>query len=238
VIRRTSKNLMEKISGNAKAATSQLLAEKRRNGPTCNALGRAAVAFFFLPNLPEESNRSLRWKEAVVAYLLSLDTVANAADFFAGKWDRRLKRNQSRDVLKLLINKFYGACHGHIFKARVRASHAALADTLDLSREWTCTLIGRLRDAGWIETDAPRLPDGKQEVTIFRPGRMLKRLLVLLIESHWNKAHPRSRVNNSRQESPTQQEVVKAKAFLHALKEDLLAQIGRGGGGSPPKGVF
>src|SRR5215204_994765 len=118
-----------------------------------------------------------------MAGTLSLDTLISASTFFVAKWTPALKLNQSRDVLRLVVNKLYGASQGNLFHARMRCSHAALAASCELSREWTCTLIGRLRQAGWRETSAPRLPDGKQEVTTFRPGRMLKRLLVMLLKS-------------------------------------------------------
>jgi hypothetical protein len=152
---------------------------------------------------------------------ISLDTIISSAVFFAAKWNPDLKRSQSRDILRAIINKLYGANRGAIFHAQARCSHAGLAATLDLSREWTCKLIGRLRDTGWIQTSAPRRPDGTQEITIFRPGRMLKRLLVMLLKS--KQRRPSSRVNNSSQKIPTQQEVERNKTFLADLR-DTLAQ--------------
>lgn len=156
---------------------------------------------------------------------LSLDTINAAATFFAAKWQPSLKRSQSRDVLTLIVSKLYGVSHGHIFNAHVRCSHAALAHTVDLSREWTCKLIARLRASGWVRTEAPRLPDGTQEVTIFRPGRMLKRLLVMLLKSKQRQKPSHSRVNDSSQKIPTKEEVEKNKAFLHNLRESLAAKF-------------
>ena len=155
---------------------------------------------------------------------LTLDTIISSVLFFAGKWTPELKRNQSRDVLRLVVAKLYGVSHGHIFHARVRASHAALGATLDLSREWTCTLIARLRQTGWISTHAPRLPDGTQEITTFRPGRMLKRLLVMLFTSR--QRHPASRVNDAVQKLPTPGEIERNKTFLQELRQSLLDKIG------------
>jgi len=154
---------------------------------------------------------------------LSLDTIISSSLFFSAKWSPDLKRNQSRDVLRAIVNKLYGSSHGVIFHANVRCSHAAIAESLDLSREWTCKLIGRLREAGWIKTHAPRLPDGKQEITIFRPGRMLKRLLVMLLRSRQRQHH--RRVNNRSQKIPTQQEVEKNKSFLSYLRERLTQKL-------------
>jgi hypothetical protein len=103
----------------------------------------------------------------------------------------------------------------------MRCSHAALADSLDLSREWTCKLIARLREARWITTEARRLPDGKQEVTIFRAGPTLKRLLVMLLRS--NQRHTKPRVNESSQKLPTKEDVEKNKSFL----ANLIAELGQ-----------
>ena len=150
---------------------------------------------------------------------LTLDTIISSSLFFAGKWEPTLRRSQSRDVLRAIINKLFGASRGSLFHANVRCSHAALAATLDLSREWTCTLIGRLREAGWIKTHAPRLPDGKQEITIFKPGRMLKRLLVMLLKSR-QRRHS-SHVNDCSQKIPTQEQIAKNKAFLADLRATL-----------------
>jgi hypothetical protein len=153
---------------------------------------------------------------------LSLDTLVSSGLYFAGQWSPTLKRNQSRDVLRLVLNKLYGASQGSLFHARMRCSHAALAASCDLSREWTCTLVGRLRQAGWIETSAPRLPDGKQEVTIFRPGRMLKRLLVMLLRSRQRR---QNRVNDCSQKTPTKEEVARSKAFLVELRQTLSQKL-------------
>lgn len=154
---------------------------------------------------------------------LTLDTIANAATFFAGRWAPSLKRNQSRDVLTAVINKLYGASRGSLFHSRMRCSHAALADSLGLSREWTCKMIGRLCDAGWLATSAPRLPDGKQEITIFRPGRMLKKLLVMLLKS--KQRFQKNRVNDSSQKIPNKEEREKGNALFHKLIEEVALKL-------------
>lgn len=123
--------------------------------------------------------------------VLALDAICNASFFFAGEWSPALKRNQSRDLLRHLLCRLYGASKGQLFHARLRASHASLAAELDLSREWVCKLSGRLQEAKWIEYTALRLPDGKHEIGCFRPGRMLKRLLCMLLGYR----KPKSRVN-------------------------------------------
>jgi hypothetical protein len=159
--------------------------------------------------------------------LLSLDGIANSASFFSGKWTPALKRNQSQQLLTLLITKFYWLCKenlftGNPFQARTQASHAALAASLDLSREWTCKLVAVLRESGWIETFAPRRPDGKlREITIFRPGRKLKKLLIMLRESRQH-----HRVNDRTQKIPTKQDVEKNKARFAGLIEQIGKKLG------------
>lgn len=155
---------------------------------------------------------------------LSLDTISNSATYFMGKWNKPLKLNQSNYVLSHIISKMFYASHGHVFNARIKASHAAIAGAVDLTREWTCTLIGRLRDAGWLRTEAPRLPDGTQEITTFRPGPMMKRLLVMLLKS---KQRSKNRVNDRQQKVPKKEEVEKGKAFLRNLVEELAAKMGK-----------
>lgn len=157
---------------------------------------------------------------------LTLDTIISAAFYFAGKWEAPLRRNQSRDVLRLILYKLYAAPGGSLFHRHARSSQAALADKLDLSREWVNKLLARLKLAGWIETTAPRLPDGKQEITQFRPGRMLKRVLVLLLKS---RQRQKSRVNTSSKLFPPRQDRARAKAFFADLIQTLGQKLG------PPK---
>lgn len=154
--------------------------------------------------------------------ILSLDTISNAATYFAGQWSPALKLNQSRDLLRLVLSKMYFPSQGNLFHARIRASHAALADSLDLSREWTCKLVGRLRAERWLETSAPRLPDGKQEISIFRPGRRLKKLLVMLLKS---KQRVKNRVNTSSQKIPSKEQIEKNLQFLRGLQQEIAGKM-------------
>jgi hypothetical protein len=152
--------------------------------------------------------------------VLTLDTICNSASYFVGQWTPELKRNQSRDLLTHLLSKMWYPCHGNLFNGRIRVSDAALADSLDLSREWTNTLKGRLCEAKWITTEAPRLPNGKQEITIIRAGKRLKRLLVMLLRS---KQRQKNRVNDSAQKIPTKEQIEKNKTFL----SNLIDEVGR-----------
>jgi hypothetical protein len=159
--------------------------------------------------------------------MLGLDTIISATFFFSGTWTPALRRNQSRDVLRLVLYKLYAPPGGSLFHRHARSSHAALAASCSLSREWVCTLIGRLREAGWLETTAPRLPDGKQEITSFRPGRMLKRLLVMLLRS---RQRHKSRANDCGQKAPTREQVEKNLHFLRELQESLAHKLAPPGG--------
>jgi hypothetical protein len=153
---------------------------------------------------------------------LSLDAICNSATYFSGKWSPELRRNQSRDVLRTVLSKLYGASHGSLFHARMRCSHAALAGACGLSREWTCKLVARLRAAGWVDTHAPRLAEGKQqEVSTFRPGRMLKRLLVMLLRSRQRSG----RVNDCSQKLPNKEDIEKGRQFLSELRSMLTRKL-------------
>jgi hypothetical protein len=155
-----------------------------------------------------------------MANAITLDTLISASTYFVAKWTPTLKLNQSRDVLRLVINKLYGASQGNLFHARIRCSHAALAASVGLSREWVCTLVGRLGRAGWLETLAPRLPDGRQEVTTFKPGPQLKRLLVMLLRSR-----QKSRANDQSQKLPSKEDIDKNKALLADLIKSLSQKL-------------
>lgn len=155
--------------------------------------------------------------------VLSLDTLCNAATYFVGQWTPDLKRNQSRDLLRLVLSKMYFPSQGNLFHARIRASHASLAASLDLSREWTCKLSRRLCESQWLVALAPRLPDGKQEISIYKPGKRLKKLLVMLLKS---KQRAKNRVNDSPQEFLSDQERVKRKGRFQEFVAEVAEKLG------------
>jgi Crp-like helix-turn-helix domain len=148
--------------------------------------------------------------------VLTLDAICNAAFYFAGEWSPALKRNQSRDLLRHVLCRLHGASKGQLFHARLRASHASLAHAVGLSREWVCKLSGRLVAAGWIEYTALRLPDGTYEIGVFRPGRMLKRLLCMLLGYRKSKR----RVNDFSHSFPLP-EIEREKSFSYTQKRRL-----------------
>jgi hypothetical protein len=160
--------------------------------------------------------------------VLALDNVLSAAHFFVGKWTPELKRNQSRDVLRHLLCRMYGVSKGNPFHATLRTSHTSIAAAVDLSREWTCKLLARIRTEGWLTYYAPRLPDGHFEVGVFRPGRRLKRLLCMLA-GYRRKSKPSSRVNSSSQFLPlSDSEREKVLSSLKKLRTDLSQRLKAG----------
>ena len=114
-----------------------------------------------------------------MAGTISLDNIISALFWALPEWTPELRRNASRDLLRHLVCKLYGASHGNLFGARVQASQDALAASVGVSREWACKLLARLELAGWLESYAPRLPDGHFLPCIFKPGGQLKRLLLV-----------------------------------------------------------
>ncbi|HEV8715462.1 MAG TPA: helix-turn-helix domain-containing protein [Candidatus Binatia bacterium] len=154
--------------------------------------------------------------------VIALDNIVSATFFFASKWTPALKRSQARDLLRLLVCKLYGVSRGYVFHAHMRASQASLAADLGISREWCNRLVGRLVEAGWLRYSAPRLPDGTFEVGTFRPGRMLKRLLCVLLG--YRRHHPH-RVKDPSQKLPTPKQVEENKRFFSQLLSDLSAKL-------------
>jgi hypothetical protein len=154
--------------------------------------------------------------------ILTLDNVVSASFFFAAKWTPGLKRSQARDLLRLLVCKLYGVSHGHVFHAQVRASQAGLAADLGISREWCNQLVGRLVESRWVHYTTERLPNGKFEVGVFRPGRTLKRLLCVLLG--YRQRRP-NHVNSPSQKIPTQRQVEENKRFFSQLLTDLAGKL-------------
>jgi hypothetical protein len=90
------------------------------------------------------------------------------------------------------------------------------------SREWCNQLVGRLVESRWVHYTAERLPNGKFEVGVFRPGRTLKRLLCVLLG--YRQRRP-NRVKDPSQKLPTQKQVEENKKFFSQLITDLSAQL-------------
>jgi len=138
--------------------------------------------------------------------VLALDNILSATFFFAGKWTPGFKRNQARDVLRFLLCRLYDQGRGRLMLAEVTLAQTTLARKLGLSRQWVGILLGRLQDAGWLECYAPTLDDGMRGSMIFRAGRQLKRLLVMLGKAKPCKTPTKSVAKTRWQFSPTPRE--------------------------------
>ncbi len=138
--------------------------------------------------------------------VLALDTILSATLYFAGKWHPELKRNQSRDLLRFLICRLYDAGRGKLVGTRLTLAQGTLARKVGLSRQWIGILLARLQGAGWIECYAPTLDDGMRGSTIFRAGRQLKRLLLMLSKAKPRKTPTKLAAKTRWQFSPTLRE--------------------------------
>jgi len=70
-----------------------------------------------------------------------------------------------------------------LVNARLTLAQTTLSKKLGISRQWVGELVSRLERAGWLEHSSPKLPDGTNGSSVWRVGRMLKRLLVMLGKS-------------------------------------------------------
>jgi hypothetical protein len=134
---------------------------------------------------------------------LALDTILSATFHFVTKWSPELKRNQSRDLLRFLVCKLYDQGRGELGNAQITLAQGTLARKLGLSRTWVNILVGRLKEAGWIDYYAPALLDGTRASSIFRVGNTLKRLLVMLAKAKPKKTRAKHPVKEAWQFSPT-----------------------------------
>jgi Mn-dependent DtxR family transcriptional regulator len=67
--------------------------------------------------------------------------------------------------------------------AQLSLAQTTLAHKLGISRQWVGTLVQRLEDEGWIEHYSPKLADGTNGSTLWRVGRLFKRLFIMLTKS-------------------------------------------------------
>ena len=125
---------------------------------------------------------------------ISVDTLCNAAVYFAGHWSPTLKRSQSRDVLRYFCYRFYFDDYHTLLQARCTPSQRRIALKLGISRQWSCKLIGRLADTGWLTVRQPRTHDGALAPCAYRPGPKLRKLLYMLLKS--SKSAIKSHVND------------------------------------------
>jgi hypothetical protein len=115
--------------------------------------------------------------------VLALDTILSATFHFSVKWSRDLQSNRARDVLRFIVCRLWDQGRGNLMAAHLTLAQTTVAKKMGLSRQWVGQLVHRLEGAGWLTCDSPKLLDGTNGSTIWRIGRTLKRLLVMLAKS-------------------------------------------------------
>jgi hypothetical protein len=138
--------------------------------------------------------------------VLALDNILSATFFFSVKWSSGLQSNRARDLLRFLLCRLYDEGQGQLVNAQLTLAQTTLAQKLGMSRQWVGELVQRLEAAGWIEHYSPTLPDGTNGSTMFRAGRQLKRLLIMLSKSKRGKKPAKLPANNRWRFSPTKVE--------------------------------
>ena len=134
---------------------------------------------------------------------IALDNILSATFYFSVKWSSDLQSNKARDVLRFLLCRLYDEGRGQLVNAQLTLAQTTLAQKLGMSRQWVGELVRRLEREGWLEYYAPTLPDGTNGSTIFRVGRQLKRLLVMLSKSKRGKKPVKPAANPRWLFSPT-----------------------------------
>ena len=122
----------------------------------------------------------------------SLDRILSATFFFTTKWSARLQSNKARDLLRYLVCRLYDQGRGNLMNAQLELAQTTIAKKLGISRQWVGILVHRLEAAGWIEHASPKLADGTNGSTLWRVGRTLKRLLIMLAKSKRGKSSTKS----------------------------------------------
>jgi DNA-binding Lrp family transcriptional regulator len=119
--------------------------------------------------------------------VLTLDTILSATDFFSTKWSQGIESNKAGRVLRFLVCRLYDEGRGQLVNANLTLAQTTLSKKLGISRQWIGELVARLSAAGWIEHHSTKLPNGTNSSSVWRVGRMLKRLLVMLSKSRQHK---------------------------------------------------
>jgi DNA-binding Lrp family transcriptional regulator len=138
--------------------------------------------------------------------VLALDTILSATFYFSVKWSSDLQSNKARDLLRFLLCRLYDEGRGQLVNAQLTLAQTTLAKKLGMSRQWVGELVSRLEREGWLEHYSPALPDGTNGSTIFRVGRQLKRLLVMLSKSQRGKTPAKSDAKKRWRFSPHKRE--------------------------------
>src|SRR5262249_17262035 len=115
--------------------------------------------------------------------VLTLDQIWSATSTFTIKWSIGLESNKAHRVLHYLLCRLYDDWRGELVQGQLALAQTTVREKLGISRQWIGELVGRLERAGWIEYTSSKLPDGTNSSCVWRVGRQLKRLLVMLSKS-------------------------------------------------------
>src|SRR5215208_896818 len=118
---------------------------------------------------------------------LALDSILSATFHFTTKWSSQLQSNKARDLLRYVVCRLYDEGRGQLMNAHLSLAQTTVAKKLGISRQWVGTLVHRLEETGWLVHTSEKLPDGTNGSTIWRAGRLLKRLLIMLTKSKQRK---------------------------------------------------
>ena len=124
------------------------------------------------------------------------------------------RRNHS--VLHYLLCRLYDEGRGQLVNARLTLAQTTLSKKLGISRQWVGELVSRLKRAGWLEPSSPKLLDGTDGSSVWRVGRMLKRLLVMLGKSRRGDKRGNTPAKSTWHFSPLRRE----KAILSLLSKE------------------
>ena len=119
--------------------------------------------------------------------VLTLDQIWSATSHFSIEWSEGIESNKAHRILHYLLCRLYDEGRGNLVNATLTLAQTTLSKKLGMSRQWIGTLVHRLGEAGWVEHYSPKLPNGTNGSTVWRAGRMLKRLLVMLAKSKQRK---------------------------------------------------
>jgi hypothetical protein len=120
-------------------------------------------------------------------HTLALDSILSATFHFTAKWSFHLQSNKARDLLRYLVCRLYNQGRGNLINAQLELAQTTVARKLGMSRQWVGELTQRLEEQDWIEHSSSKLPDGTNTSTVWRAGRQLKRLIIMLVKSNRRK---------------------------------------------------
>jgi hypothetical protein len=150
---------------------------------------------------------------------LTLDQIWSATSTFTIQWSEGIESNKAHRVLHYLLCRLYDVGRGNLINTRLTVAQTTLAHKLAMSRQWVGEMVSRLEREGWIKHESLKLPDGTNGSTIFYAGRMLKRVVVMLLKSRQRKSLVKPAAKDHWHFSPLRRE----KEILSILtKENVL----------------